>query len=339
MVTINDIAKQLGVAKSTVSNALTGRRYVNPELKEKILATVKEMQFEPNFFATTLSNKKMTNIVGLFLELGTNKAYQSFYHQLIESCIVEASNHDYNVLVYFGMTAKQTSSLLKVGKSPIDCAILLSPELEDSRTEQIEAARIPSVYIGKPEKSKQSVSFVDTDNYGLVATIVEKLYSLGHKRIVFINSKKDLTISKERYDAFMTTSRKHELNFEPIHLNATFSNEKEGFDLTQKCLNEGIPFTAIITANDLLAKGVYDCLAKNQLAVGDDVSVVALGGDVYIHQLKPALSYAYQDYHAIGKMATNIVLKQIESDDYSPTQFEIKSKVHYLGSLKEAPKR
>lgn len=339
MVTINDIAKQLGVAKSTVSNALTGRRYVNPELKERILKTVSDMQFEPNFFASTLSNKKMTNIVGLFLELGAHKAYQSFYHQLIEACITEAAEHDYRVLVYFGMDAKQTSSLLKVGKSPIDCAILLSPELEDTRSEQIEASRIPSVFIGKPEKDFDHVNSVDTDNYDLVLTVIEKLTSLGHRNILFINSKKDLTVSKERYDAYMKSYESDQLkDHKPLHMNAALSNEKEGYDMTKQCLDQHIPFTAVVTANDLLAKGVYDCLRNHMLKVGEDISVIALGGDVYIHHLKPALSYAYQDYQEIGKKATSIILNQIEKDDYTPVQVVIKSNVHYFASIKEVKK-
>ena len=49
MVTINDVAKRCGVVKSTVSNALTGKKYVSPELKQKILDACKELDFQPNF--------------------------------------------------------------------------------------------------------------------------------------------------------------------------------------------------------------------------------------------------------------------------------------------------
>jgi DNA-binding LacI/PurR family transcriptional regulator len=35
MVTITEIAERAGVAKSTVSNALTGKKYVSEELKKK----------------------------------------------------------------------------------------------------------------------------------------------------------------------------------------------------------------------------------------------------------------------------------------------------------------
>jgi DNA-binding LacI/PurR family transcriptional regulator len=336
MVTINDIAKALGVAKSTVSNALTGNRYVNPELKDKILKKCEEMEFQPNFFASTLSNKKLTNIVGLFLELSEAKVYQSFYNQLLQACIKEASEFDYHVLVYYGMSAEKTETLLNVGKAPIDCAILLSPELMDKRAEKIEKNHIPTVYIGKPNRKNNHFNFVDVDNYGLVLSIINKLVLLEHQYIVMMNSRKDLTISKERFEAYFNAKKQFKLPIdETYHYNANQSNEIEGYQMTQKLISENKPFTAIITANDLIAKGVYDCLKEHHIEVGKDISVITLGGDVYINSLKPLLSYVYQDYEEIGKIATQIVLKQIEDEHFETTKHICKSKVHYRSSIQK----
>ena len=55
MISINDVARKVGVAKSTVSNALTGKKYVSPELKEKVLKACKELDYTPNFYASSLS--------------------------------------------------------------------------------------------------------------------------------------------------------------------------------------------------------------------------------------------------------------------------------------------
>src|SRR5690554_1437814 len=111
MVTINDIAKALGVAKSTVSNALTNNRYVNPKLKEEILKKAEEMQFQPNFYATSLSKKINTNIIGLFLELGKAPIYQDFYNELIKSVIETASKKDINTLIYYGINTNKVKNL------------------------------------------------------------------------------------------------------------------------------------------------------------------------------------------------------------------------------------
>jgi DNA-binding LacI/PurR family transcriptional regulator len=62
--TIVDIAKRLGLSPATVSNALTGERYVKKETIEKVKKLVKELDYKPNIIARALRSKKR-NIVGL----------------------------------------------------------------------------------------------------------------------------------------------------------------------------------------------------------------------------------------------------------------------------------
>ena len=63
-VTIVDIAKRLGLSPATVSNILTGERYVKREIIEKVKKLVKELDYKPNIIARALRSKKR-NIVGL----------------------------------------------------------------------------------------------------------------------------------------------------------------------------------------------------------------------------------------------------------------------------------
>ena len=46
MTTINDIAKKAGVAKSTVSNVFSKKKYVSPEICERVMKICKELDFE-----------------------------------------------------------------------------------------------------------------------------------------------------------------------------------------------------------------------------------------------------------------------------------------------------
>lgn len=62
MVTINDIAQQAGVAKSTVSRYLNGGS-VSQKTKDKLAAIVAETGYRPNTFAQSLKAKK-TTIIG-----------------------------------------------------------------------------------------------------------------------------------------------------------------------------------------------------------------------------------------------------------------------------------
>ncbi len=99
VVNIIDVAKKAGVVKSTVSNVLTGKKYVSPELQKKVLDACEELDYHPNFYASALSGKK-SNIIALLLE-NSDDIEQKMYKNLIVACIKEASLHGYSLLVYY----------------------------------------------------------------------------------------------------------------------------------------------------------------------------------------------------------------------------------------------
>ncbi|HWE61750.1 MAG TPA: LacI family DNA-binding transcriptional regulator, partial [Chloroflexota bacterium] len=68
MVTIGDVARRAGVARSTVSHALSGKRPVNAATRERILAVIAELDYHPNATASNLRSRR-TRTVGLAIPL------------------------------------------------------------------------------------------------------------------------------------------------------------------------------------------------------------------------------------------------------------------------------
>ena len=77
MVTIKDIAKQLGISHTTVSRALNNSPLVKPETREHIKSVAKELNYVPNFNAKSLVNQK-NYMIGLFfssISQGTSSSF------------------------------------------------------------------------------------------------------------------------------------------------------------------------------------------------------------------------------------------------------------------------
>ena len=330
MITIKDIAEKCGVAKSTVSNVLTGRKYVSPEICEKVLKVCKENDYQQNFFASTLSKKNKTNIIGLFLEESETIKFKVFYNALIESIITNAAKSNVNVLIYSGLNKDETATKLKAGRSPIDGAIILSPTIDDNRINAINENLIPYVLIGHPNKNT-NVNFVDTDNIDLTKYIAKEMLKQGYKKICLINSKAKLVISKERDTGFKQAHT--DMNNEDyIIYHSELSSSVEGYNYADQALSQGVD--AFITANGTLASGVYEACFKHNKEIGSDIAIFSLGYS-FNESLKfnPSLSYALQDYYEFGKLSTNILLNAINGEK-TITQKMIKSDLKFHESFK-----
>jgi len=307
MVTITDIAERAGVAKSTVSNALTGKKYVSEELKKKILDICDEMHYYPNFYASRLSGNR-TNIIALFLEESETGVYHSFYTELLESALKYLSKHGYNLLVSYNPDKRTKNSFMQKGKAPVDGAIIMAPVVKDERIMHFESDLIPCVSIGKPDESS-SISYLDIDNAKLVADAVTLLSVNGYKDIYLINSNENLSISHERSAAFIKAAEKNKLSGgENNVFYSAQSSAEDGKSISEGVIKRG---TAFITANVRLAEGVYESAEKKGLEVGKDIGIFALGGKRN-DKVTPNLTYATQDYEKLAKMAAKTLLLQLK---------------------------
>lgn len=328
MVTINEIAKRAGVAKSTVSNVLSGRKFVSPEITERVLRICDEMNYKPSFFATLLSTKTRTNIIGLFLEESSGIKYQKFYSILIESIINEASKYNINLLIYNGLNDGETSEKLRLGQSPIDGAIILSPKIDDMRITQFRDTFIPFVLIGHPE-SNSNINFVDVDNTSLTNTIAKQMIRKGSKYICLLNSVEKLVISKERDLGFIQALEGTDVKYLIKYGESTY---EESYNYALEALEDGCD--SFITASGVVARGVYDACEKMNKKIGEDIFVFSLGYsfDEGLN-FDPKLSYATQNYYVIGQRATNILIGLIKGDA-SVSKEMIESQLNYNESFK-----
>lgn len=305
IVKITDVAEKAGVAKSTVSNVLTGRKFVSEELKAKVMAACRELDFHPNFYASGLSSRR-SNIIALLLE-SNEYVERPFYGELIVACLKEASKHGYSLLVYYNSDNEKLLNALRQGMAPIDGAVIMSPCVEDKRLQQIENDCIDCVVIGRPD-SQIEFSYVDIDNIKLVNDVCEKLISAYSSDIYLINSDYSLTISQDRAKSFENICNKYGIPFEERMSESKTSNEEDGYAIASKVVKKNSVF---VTANSYLAAGVYRASEEKGLKVGGDVAVFALGRTLKHGVFTPKLSYAEQDYSLLGTKAVELLIAQI----------------------------
>ncbi len=316
---INEIARRAGVAKSTVSNVLTKRRYVSPETTAKVLKACEELNYVPNYFASNILNAE-TNIIGLFLEIGNND-YYSYYNELFEGCVTQASNLEKQILIYFSPNKDSITTELGQGKSPLAGAILLAPYQIDSRISELEKKHIPYVTIGTMSKDNTSFS-VDVKNEEAVKFILKHLIDYGHRSILFINSMKDLEITNERDNAIKELLKE----YKDLKVITRYTEDKENRAVS---IIESIDdnYSVILTSSDILAKDLYEYYQNKNIVIGRDISIASLGGTKYSDTLVPKLTSMTQNYVQLGsesvKMLVDVMENKIKKSTHKYFECEI----------------
>lgn len=328
IVKITDVAKRAGVVKSTVSNVLTGKKYVSPELQRKVLAACEELDYHPNFYASALSSKK-SNIIALLLENSDN-IEQKMYKNLIVSCIKQASLQGYSMLVYYNSDREKLLETLRKGCAPIDGAIMMSPCLHDERVTQFDSQHINFVVIGRPENAT-SISYVDIDNVELARKTTLKLMELsGLSNVYLVNSADEMTISHDRTKGFVEACAISGIDTKDRIISRSAFLDENNTNINNIVSKDSI----FITCDDVVAQRIYTIANQKNLVIGKDVSVFALGRSTESGTFDPPLSYAKQDYSLLGKSAVDVLVALLDGAEQKQ-QILINSEIIFRNSVKK----
>lgn len=180
--TSRDVATRAGVAQSTVSAVLSGKRAVAAATKARVEAAMLDLGYEPNAGARTLRTSR-TNVVALVvhLEAGVDAAETVPY---IDTIIEEARHQDYDVVL--STTREGPEGIVRLARRSIcDAFILMDITPGDERVAAVATLGKPVVLIGRPDDAR-GVDVVDFDTRRAAEMLVDELAASGHAHVVVL---------------------------------------------------------------------------------------------------------------------------------------------------------
>lgn len=95
MATLKDVAKASGLTVGTVSRVLNNRGYISDKTREKVYRVMKELDYQPNEMARSLSKQK-NSIIGVILP----QIEHPYFAKVLSRLEREATKQGYRIMLF-----------------------------------------------------------------------------------------------------------------------------------------------------------------------------------------------------------------------------------------------
>jgi len=324
-ITIEDVAKEAGVSKGTVSAVINAKNTVKPETREKILKMMKELNFRPKGVARNLKSGSQDKSIGIIIK----DLNYPFYTSIATGAREYAKSKGYSVLVTTSENNHESEKRLSRLFATKDIkGTIIAPIVEG--TSEIEhlfklkMINYPFVLLEDVKGIQANV--VTINNIKAIKKAVKYLIESGHTKIVHFAGPPQSSHTQERIEGFRHAFSESTLVFDKEMIVSIGSNHEESFEKTKeyfkKRSKKEYP-TAIVCFNDQQALGVMMALREMNIRVPDDISIVG-NDDIYYAKIYPVpLTTIRAPQAEIGKKAAEILIRNIESTKQLPTEHVI----------------
>jgi LacI family transcriptional regulator len=308
-VTIQDVARAAKVHASTVSRALSAqsRQLVTPAVAERVRAVAGRLGYVPDPVAAGLRTRR-TATVGVLIPDLANPVFPPILRG-IESALGEAG---YTAIIANtdNDPDRACQALERLAARRVDGMILATVTRDDQLVERCRALGLPVVLVNRGADAI-GVSAVINDDARGIALAVEHLVGLGHRRIGHLAGPGAFSTGATRRASFVAAMHAHHLDAADAIAEAAAYSIEAGQAAAATLLDRRPGLTAIVAANDLLALGCYDALARRDLACPADVSVTGFNDMPFADRFAPPLTTVRIAHRALGTGAAELLLAEI----------------------------
>ncbi|MBO6140787.1 MAG: LacI family DNA-binding transcriptional regulator [Ruminococcus sp.] len=310
MVSLKDISVRCGVSVATVSKALNGHKDVSEATKERLIKAAKEMGYFPNSQARALKTNRTYNLGVMFLDEAGSGLTHEFFARLLNSFKTEAESAGYDItFINRDMGSRKMTTYEHCKYRNVDGVIIACTDFTSPDVYEVINGDIPVVTIDHTFECRSSVL---SNNEQGIEELVDYAYSMGHRRIAYIQGNKS-AVAEKRLKGFLQSmsSKGLEIRSDWI-LTADYHNPELTYKLTKKLLEGNDKPTCIFMPDDYSAIGGYNAIKDMGLTIGKDVSVVGYDGIAYATLVSPKLTTYAQDTEKIGAQAAKKLVALIE---------------------------
>jgi LacI family transcriptional regulator, repressor for deo operon, udp, cdd, tsx, nupC, and nupG len=305
--TIYDVARESGVAASTVSRAFSRPGRVNSATATRIRATADRLGYRANTLARALPTGK-SMMIALVISDPTNP----FYFDIISGVQRAAADAAYAMVLIDTEEHQPERKVIANAAPTVDGVILATTRMTDSAI-RMSAKLTPLVVLNRVVAGVPSVA---TDNALGMRLAIQHLAEFGHDTFTYVAGPDASWADGMRWRSMTETTQM--LGFRARRVGPFPPTVVGGASAVADLLDH--PTTAVVTFNDLMAIGVLQGLNQAEVRVPHEVSVIGFDNVFGTDFCDPPLTTVASPLRSLGKTATQLLLSQVSSTPTYPNR-------------------
>jgi len=315
-VRLKDIANELNVSVMTVSKVVRGCADVGAETRSRVLAKIKELNYQPNWVARSLAARR-TYIIGLIVP----DLMHSFFAEIAKGVSGAIRPLGYDVVICNSEEDGdfESSEVDRLLARQVDGLILASAQPPTSLDvfSRVEARGVPLVLIDRQFPSANA-SYVGADDVAIGRMATKHLIERGCRRIAHIAGPA-LTTGVGRQAGYREALASAGITVPESYVEHA-TDDASGYDAARRLLQLQPRPDAIFGYNDPTAAGAIKAILEAGIGIPEEIKVIGVGNVHYSDLLRVPLSTIDQDSTNIGRQAADMLLKAIGSKRKRPAK-------------------
>ncbi len=313
MTTIKEIAKMVGVSRSTVSRVINNDPNVSERTRAKVQSIIDELNFQPDPVARSLIGGR-TRVLGLVIPMAFSSLFTDPFFSLLAqgiSSTCTANNHTLMLWLIEPDYEKRAQNNI-LNNRIIDGMIVASNMIDDPLIEGLISKKMPLVVIGR--HNSPNVSSVDTDNIHGSLMAVRHLVNLGRDNIAVVTGHMGQYSGRDRLTGFKRGLRENNLPILEEKIAFGDFSEISGY-LQTKILLSRTTFNSLYVCSDLMSFGAIRAIEEAGLKVPQDIALISFDDIPAAARFQPPLTTIRQPIHQMGAIAAQTMIDQLENND------------------------
>jgi len=316
--TIDDIARVLGVSKTTVSRAISGKGRISQATRDRVLSYIQRTNYRPNAAAKALAESKTYNLA-LVLPKNFISLDLPFIRKSMSAICEEAFSRNYHVLICLCTDEDPSHLVQTLDYRKADGVILARTVDNDHLAELLIKRKVPFATLGTlpPETHGKAQVEADHDQVGGCRAFTSNFLHNHPDRIAVLGNDLSYIVNQSRLAGVRQALNDRGLPEDYVPVRMGIQDDLCCCQAVDELLQQG--YHRFLAMDDEVCLRILGFLEKRYQEIPSYIQVASLCASEQLSAGYPDIPALHFDAAELGRIACRELLRCLHKEDYDPT--------------------